>query len=249
MSAVAEPVALSPEQILEYLRRHPNFLRDNPELLEILTPPERQQGDNVVDFQKHMASSLQKGMQGLKQKYEGLIVSSRDNMSTLAQVHQAAIALVKARNLEQLLEVITLDLSHWFDVDVVRLAMESAAPEFYETWYTEKNYSGLSFIERGVCDIALLGKDKQALLVENVTKTPVYGFSQIFADCDGLVNSCALLRMSMPLVNKTALLAFGVREADRFHPHHAVDLLQFLARIVEIRLDQCLSDSELEKLV
>lgn len=244
----AKPSDADKEAIIAFLSQHPDFFKDNPELLEQLQAPVAHHGSNVVDLQHFMVGNLQTKLQSLKSRYEGLIHSSRDNMSTVSQVHTAVVDLVKARDLEHLLEIITLDLVHLFAVDVVRLAMESEAAEFYESNYSEQNYSGISFIDLGVADRAV-GKDKSILLIEDSGKRPVYGFEQIFVDCGELVHSCVFLKLTLPITGRKALLAFGVREKDRFHTGQGVELLSFLGKIVEHRLDQCLNSSGIQHLI
>jgi uncharacterized protein YigA (DUF484 family) len=172
------------QQVVDYLRKHPDFFKNNIELFETLLPPEVNHGGNVVDLQHHMVGKLQKGMNSLKTKYEGLIVSSRDNMSTLHQVHEAALTLMRAPGLEQLLEVVAMDLPALFNVDIVRLGIESEAAEFYENKFGEENASGVSILEAGLVDKAL-GKEKSTLLVADTAKKFVYGFEQIFVSCSG----------------------------------------------------------------
>lgn len=231
---------LTDDDVLAYLQAHPDFLARHPELLEVLTPPEAEDG-NIVDLQHYMARALQGQVRNLKDKFEGLVTSSRDNMSTLSQVHASVLRLIKARTLEQLLEVLTIDLTHLFNIDVVRLAMESPVAGQYDTYYSEENYSGIAFVEPGII-LAALG-DEDHLLVEDARELVVPGFDQVFEDCSGLVRSYALLRLRLPRTKRDALLAFGERHTGRFHPGQGVELLTFLARIVEHRLDQSLEDS------
>lgn len=239
---------LTKEIVTEYLLANPDFFKKNPELVEKLQAPIAHHGNNVMDMQHFMVGNLQNKLQNLKSKYEGLITSSRDNMSTLNQVHTAVIDLVKARDLEQLLEVITIDLMHLFGVDVVRLAIESETAELYENTYSEQNYSGISFLDMGTCDKAL-GKDREIFLVKDTRKEFVYGFDQIFIDCSQMIESCALIRLFLPVTNRKVILAFGVRHKDRFHPGQGVELLQFLGKIVEHRLDSCLNHAGLSGVI
>jgi uncharacterized protein YigA (DUF484 family) len=239
---------ISKQQVTEYLRKHPAFFKDNAELFEFMTPPEVDHGGNVVDLQHHMLGKLQKGLQSLKGKYDGLVVSSRDNMSTLHQVHEAALSLIRAPGLEQLLEVIAMDLPALFNVDIVRLCIESEAAEFYENKFGEQNVSGVAFLEQGLIDKAL-GKGKSIMLIADTSKQFVYGFEQIFSDCSGITESSALLRMRLPSTQRGVLLAFGVRIKDHFHEGQGTEMLSFLAQIVEHRLDQCLSDSGIAHLI
>lgn len=206
-----------------------------------LTPPAREFGDAVLDFQQHMVKNLQKGGKELESKYAGLVDFCRDNMSVQAQVHHAALRLIRARTLEQLLEVLTLDLVSLFDVDVVRIAMESDTAKTYDGYYGEQATSGIVFIEPHTVDAAL-GKKKNVRLVDDTEASPPAGFEHIFADCTSLIQSCALLRLNLELVEKNVILAFGVRYKDRFHPGQGIELLNFLAQIVAHQLDVYLDE-------
>lgn len=239
---------LTRQQVAEYLRAHPDFFRDHPDLFEIMTPPAVDHGGNVIDLRHHMVGKLQTGIKSLKSKYEGLITSSRDNMSTLHQVHEAALALIRAPELEQLLERIIMDLPALFGVDIVRLGIESEAGEFYESKFGEQNASGVAFLEQGLIDKAM-GKDKSILLAADTSKQFIYGFEQIFSDCSGIIESCALLRMTLPSNQRGVMLAFGVRIKNHFHEGQGTEMLSFLAQIVEHRLDECLSSSGIAQLI
>lgn len=240
------PDNLSEAQIREWLIAHPDFLKQHPDLLLSLTPPAAQSGDNVLDFQQHMLGHLQENLREMKQRYEGLIVASRDNMSTQSQVHQAVIGLVRAHDLESLLVMLTQDLVQYFDLDMVRLAMESPVAEFYPPQYGEKDYSGLCFVDPGVVD-ALFG-DQDVCLMAHVMAEMREPLRQVLQDCVGLIQSCALLRLHLPHTDRAVALIFGVRHEGRFHPNQGVELLQFLAQVVEYKLDQCLLREGIEEI-
>lgn len=236
-----KPAKLNAEQVREYLLEHPEFLRENFELLQAEAAA-RDLGEGVVDFQSFLVRNLQKNSESLKNKYDVLVDFCRDNMSVQGQVHRAVLGLIAARTLESLLEVITQDLVSLFDVDVVRLAMESDAAEQYETFYSEHNYSGIVFITPGTVDYAV-GK-KNIAMVPDCAEAPPVGFEQIFADCEALIASCALLRLDLPQTRRPVILAFGVRYPDRFNAGQGVELLNFLGQIVAHQLDQYLREIE-----
>ena len=230
---------LSIEQVREYLKSNPDFLKKNPDLMSDVSMPERELGDGVVDFQHFMLKNLQKDSKALRSRYDVLVDFCRDNMSVQAQVHHAALKLIRTRNHEQLLETITIDLVSLFDVDVVRMAMESDTR--FDTSYGEQNYSGIVFIEPGTVDAAL-GSKKNVLLIEDCKQQRPPGFEDIFADCEDMIASCALLRLELETVGKNILLAFGVRHKDRFHAGQGIELLHFLAQIVAHQMDLYLTE-------
>lgn len=228
--------------VIEFLRGNPQFLAEHPELFEVLTPPEQQHGRGVIDFQYYAIDNLRRSMRKMKDRFHGLVTSARENLSVQQQVQRAVVSTVKARNLEELLEVLTTDLVRWFDVDVVRLAMESDMAGTYETYYNEDNYSGICFVPPGTVNAAMLGESVR--LIADTQGEPPIGFEMIFADCSNLVRSSALVRLDLPTIKRPALLAFGVRHADRFHPHQGGELLGFLGQVMNIVLDRCLAEGD-----
>ncbi len=247
MSTLQQPDILSTEMtkkiVIEYLQSNPQFLAEHPDLLEVLVPPEQQHGRGVIDFQFYAIDNLRRSNRKMKDRFNGLVVSARENLSVQQQVQRAVLSVVGARNLEELLEVLTTDLMTWFDVDVVRLAMESDMAGIYETYYNEDNYSGIAFVPNGTAGAVLLG-EKVRLIADTQSEPPI-GFEMVFADCSSLVRSSALVRLDLPTIKRPAILAFGVRHADRFHPHQGGELLGFLGEVMSIVLDRCLVDIDL----
>lgn len=227
---------LTADDVRDYLKKNPDFIKNNLDIVAEITPPEQKLENGIIDFQHYLVKNLQKDSKALKSRYDILIDYCRDNMAVQQQVHQAVLRLIHARGIEQLLEVVTIDLVSLFDVDVVRLAMESEAAQLYGVNYGEENYSGIVLIESGMADMAL-GKKKNARLEGDYSKKAPPGFDQIFADCADLIESCALLRLELNQVGRNVILAFGVRDKGRFHSGQGIELLNFLAQIVAHQLD------------
>jgi len=245
---VPEKHPATAEQVIEFLRQTPDFFKNNVQLFELVLPPEVVHTGNVVDMQHFMVERLQQNIQHIKTRYEGLVLASRDNMSTLTQVHQAVLSIMRARDLEQLLEIISIDLPAVFNVDIVKLAIESEAAEFFETRFGEYNDSGISFLVSGSVD-HLLGRGKSVLLIPDAEKYLGTNMEQIFSDCFNLIESSVLLRMRLPITQKDVLLAFGVRIKNHFHERQGTEMLSFLAQVVEHRLDQCLHESGIGNII
>ncbi|MEI7669028.1 MAG: DUF484 family protein [Pseudomonadota bacterium] len=239
---------INEEKVIEFIRNNPDFLKNNSQLFELVLPPEVDHGGNVVDMQYFMLGKLQDGLKTIKNKYEGLVLSSRDNMSTLSQVHESVLSIVRARDLEQLLEIISVDLPAVFNVDIVKIAIESEAAEFFETRFEEHHDAGISFLASGAID-EIFGKSKSVLLIADTEKYFGFDIEPIFSDCFGIIESAVLLRMRLPATQKNVILAFGVRIKNHFHEGQGTEMLSFLSQIIEHRLDQCLNDSGIAGLI
>lgn len=225
-------LGISEAQVREYLAAH-------PDLLNHITPPKRELGEGIEDFQHYMLKNLQNNSKSLTQRYDLLVDYCRQNLSAQAQVHNAVLKIMGSHSLEQLLEILTVDMLSVFDLDVVRLAMESDIP--FDTSYGEQNYSGIVFIDSGTSEV-LFGANKNVVLVGDSEQEPPIGFEQIFINCEEQVQSCALLRLDSQMVDKHIVLALGVRYKERFHSGQGVELLHFLAQTVAIQLDKYLDD-------
>lgn len=243
MNQRAPADTLTEEQVVAWLRAHPDFLQERAAAL--LADDD---DGNVVDLQRVLLGRLQKQVRELREENDALVLAGRGNHTVQAQVHQAALAMASSRNLEQLVEVLTTDLMQHFGVDVVRLGLESPIAEAYDVQYREQNYSGICFLPLGLAE-ELLGSHKRVRLVSDTIKTRPEGFEEIFAECSGLVKSCALLRLQLPRTKRYGVLAFGARDAGRFHPKQGTELLVFLSRLLEIKLDEGLRHGGLEELL
>ena len=237
------PETITKDMVMNYLREHPDFITENPEVLDLLIPEEQNHGRGVIDFQFHAIDNLRGNMKRFEERFKKLVVSAQDNMSTQHQVHQASLAIMKSSTIQQLLEALTSDLMHWFDVDVVRLCLESEMAGLYDTYYSEANYSGICFVPNGVVRAAMLQDDIR--LIGDTQEEPPIGFEMIFADCSSLVRSCALLRLVMPEMGQEAVLAFGVRKTGHFDPLQGKDLLEYLAKVTATKLQDCLKREEI----
>jgi len=240
------PAPPTEEEVRSWLAEHPDFLVNNPDMLTILTPPATRHGDKVEDFQFHMLSRLQSRQKELKGDLEELIGVTRDNISTQAQVNKAVLAIVKAETLEQLLQVLTDEFTALFNVDVVRLAIETPLAEHYETQFSETSYSGIGVLPPHGTDKAI-GQGHRSFAIFETRNGFPEGAKAVFDHCSGLIRSCILLRIELPRSQRHGVLAFGVRHAGRFHPGQSDELLAFLASIIALRLEPLLRREGLDE--
>ncbi|MHA1569249.1 MAG: DUF484 family protein [Alphaproteobacteria bacterium] len=222
-SADSAPVrAPNAKEVADYLRLHPGFLVDHPNLLSVLTPPARNTGSNVVDMQNFMIERLGREIERIKASQGELIATARGNLSSQSRVHAAVLDIIGAPTFEHLIETVTTDLAVRLDIDVAALCVEcdrSGIPAA-----ARSNVRGL---DPGTIDL-LLGGGYDALLRPNIEAD-----AEVFGAAAGLVRSDALLRLSIGPSTPAALLALGSRQEGRFEPGHGTELLCFLATALE----------------
>ncbi len=216
--------------VINYLRRHPDFLERHPEALRLLRAPTREIGEDVFDFQHFQIERLRAELARVALEHRTLIAASRGTLASQSRVHKAVLTLLAAPNFEQLLQIATTDLAVLLDVDVVTIAVEStAAPVGRLSVY------GIRLLKAGAID-ALLGPERNMLLRANAAGEPL-----LFGAAAGLVRSQALLRLGCGRGAPAGLLCIGTRQPGRFHPGLGAELLTFLARALGITIAQWLN--------
>ena len=215
----------SASEVAAFLRQHPDFLVEHPELLETLTPPALQRGERIVDMQQFMVQHQRSEIARLKSQQRALVATSRANLASQARVHTAVLALLAANSFENLIQIVTTDLAVLLDADVVTIAVESAGPQ-----RPRLNHQGVQILAPGTVD-GVLGVDRDVVLQSDVEGDPV-----LFGDGAGLVRSSALLRLSVSSAAPAGLLCIGMRRPGKFHGGQGTELLGFLARALGITI-------------
>ena len=221
--AEVEAPVVTADQVASYLRSHPEFLIDNPMLLDGLEPPERDQGDGVIDLQHVMVKRLRDEVEGLGGMRDDLLEMSRGNANSQDRIHRAIIALLEATSFEHFIECVTTDMAVILDLDLVTIGVEKAGEAI-----TNPPAPGVYCLEPGQID-ALLGPSCRMMLRDNVI-----GETEIYGSGAALVQSDAVIRLSVGEAVPSAVLALGSRREDRFHSAQGTELLSFLARVLEI---------------
>lgn len=209
----------------EYLRRHPDFLSERPDLMRVLTPPARRNGDGVVDLQQFMIERLRAEVARLKKNQRVLIGASRAHRIRQTRINEAVIDLLTARSFEEVIQTLTTDLSLRLDVDAVALCVETEEPNVPGV-----TRGGVRILRPGTID-AVMGANNDVVLGASAA-----GDRRIFRQAAGLVQSDALMRLRISPLAPAGLLALGSREAGRFQDGESTELIDFLARVVEATL-------------
>ena len=157
--------------IVAYLVEHPDFVERHPALLQTLLPPTIDRGRGVVDFQRFMVARLQGDIDQLNIENTALIHTARANAHSQSRIQAAVLALLDARSLGQMLEVLTGDLMDVLDVDVIAMVVESNGVDLPHV-----AASGIRIVEPGAVADWLGNRD--VLLRGNVDGESSIGCSQ-----------------------------------------------------------------------
>lgn len=224
--------------VARWLHRHPEalgrLLAADPVLVDaLLNAPDPEQVSarvsaqgNVVSLQPFLMARLRREMADLKASTEDLIHTSRANLSIQGRTHEAALALLDAPDLPALSDTLAERLPLILELDACILCLETGPRNL-----CPKVREQVTNLPQGTVDV-VLGAGRQVLLRDKVE-----GGVNLYGPAAGLVCSDALVRLAPVAGDGTAmpvgLLALGSRVEGTFAPGQGVELLSFLAAVLE----------------
>ncbi|MAU40888.1 MAG: hypothetical protein CMF31_04625 [Kordiimonas sp.] len=217
---------ISAEQVAAFLNAHPDFFLHHPELLELLTPPTRHHGDNVVDLQQSMVVQLRERLNSLNDYQGTIIAATRNNLSIQHLIHEAALAVLDATSFEHMGHIVTHDWPDILQVDVVSICFENdrhcPPPEIGSERLLAEGRTA-----------HYLDQDNAVILRGNIE-----GNVELFGPAAPLVQAEALIRIHDTEFTPTGILAFGTRDPDTFTPGQGTELLRFLEGVLRRCMQQ-----------
>jgi uncharacterized protein YigA (DUF484 family) len=157
LSPAPEAPMNAEDDIIEYLRKNPKFLQQNPEAMDLLVPPKTDSGKGIADFQNYMIQRLKADKEQVITTTRELVENSRANMNNQQRVHKAVLRLLEANNFEDFIQSITMDLATILDVDIAVFIVESNGGEIPHI-----HTSGIRIIPPGTVDKWMAGKECHA---------------------------------------------------------------------------------------
>jgi len=216
---------LQPETVKAYLRANPQIVINDPDLLCALLPDAIAEEGAVRDVQRVAIEHLRSQTNELIRQRDRAFDTLRLNGSVLRITERAVLAILEARNFEDMINVITKRLPSIIEVDCIVMCMEEFGGIGEDLSLVED--LGVRIVPECAVDAALGEGGNSAL------KSDTTGIRTLFGDNADDVQSYALIRLAAGPTAPAGLLAIGSHSPKAFHPSQGADMVEFLARIIE----------------
>jgi len=213
---------ITADDVVAYLKAHPDFFDKHAELASELGITPRVQGPGVIDMQQAILKRLRSEIDRLKSERTEIIANSKQNQIVQNRIQAAVISIIQAPTFEKVIHVVTHELPELLDVDFITLAIEANADA-----PKKLPVRGVYALAPGAIDAAL-GPEKHARLRSNIAGEEAY-----FGDVARFVQSDVLLRLRISAGSPDGVMCFGSKNPESFGPDMATELLFFLAKVLE----------------
>lgn len=225
LAPLREAVVADPEAVLS-----------DPEIVRALLRAHAGSGDGrkVVDLRGALVERLESRLGRLEETHRSVVAAAYDNLAVTDSIHRAVLSVLEPDELDGVLEALARRIPTILSVDSVRLCVEADAASWPEPPEPPlvvlspggvARYMALDLGEGAEEDgparpVALRRTSPEAALI--------YG-------ADGVaLGSEALVRLTFAVGAAPGMLAFGARDAERFAPDQAGDLLEFFGSVVAL---------------
>jgi uncharacterized protein len=211
------------EGVEAYLREHPEFLAERPELYRVLLPPRRVHGENVADHMAAMLAAERNRTRALEAEMDSVLADGRAGAGLVVRVRLAVLALMRANDV---VEAVTQELPALLGVETCTLAAEpTTAQRMAHRW----PLAGVLPLPHGAV-ARLIGHGRDA-----VVRSQPSDREMLHAEAASLVARDALARVPLFAAGPT-VLAMGARDASSLPARQATPTIAFLGRAVAAAL-------------
>lgn len=217
MSELSVKDGLTAMEVASYLRRHPDFLKEFPDLaLTLLLPREQGPAASLASYQLEV---LRDKNTEFSRRLRELIEIAHENETLMVRVHTLTLALMRANSLPDTVTRVVASLTEDFHTDLVRIVLFRADPDLPAAEWLLVEAEGPKalpafeeFLKRGEPLCGRLQQDK---------------LDALFGDRASEVRSSVLLA-----IGDVGMLAIGSLDANRFHPGMGTVFLRLIAEAV-----------------
>lgn len=221
MNAPLSDGAIDAEAVAAYLKQHPSFLNDYPELAAQLTMP-REQG-TVASLAAYQLQQLREKNSELEHRLGELATIAADNQKLMERVHALTVGLLRANTLEVATRTVIAKLNEDFHTEQLRLLLFGKHADLPRSEWLRQVGGGASELP----ELAELLQRRE----------PVSGrfsadkLAQLFGDEAATICSAALIPLG-----DAGILAIGSHDPDRFQPGMGTLFLKMIAACITAAL-------------
>jgi uncharacterized protein YigA (DUF484 family) len=210
--------SLEAMDVAEYLRQHPRFLENFPDVAAELIIP-REQGP-AASLAAYQLEALRARNRELNQRLAELVAIAGDNEQLMVRVHTLTVGLLRDNTLADVLKSFVAALNEDFHTDLVRVLLFRDGGELPRADWLLTVPEGpkslpafADFLARSEAACGRLAREK---------------LDYLFAADAGMVQSAALLK-----IGDQGVLAIGSEDPNRFHPGIGTIFLKLIAQALD----------------
>ena len=209
------------ELVKNFLKKNKNFFIKYPELLKEIQFPLRDEGsDKVIDLQVYRYKKINQENIDLQNQMTQILLAGKSHMQSQKRILKSSLKILNSKSLAKVFNVILSDFK-------ILLGCE------YINCFSTNNNIGINEVQRIDSRVAKsYFRDKA---ITNLNQNPK-GVLLFFPNKSSQIKSYILLKINFQ--EDMFVVAMGSKDINKFNPDQQVDLIEYLIKIIEIKIHQ-----------
>ena len=209
------------ELVKNFLKKNKNFFIKHPELLKEIQFPLRDEGsDKVIDLQVYRYKKINQENIDLQNQMTQILLAGKSHMQSQKRILKSSLKILNSKSLVKVFSVILSDFKTLLGCD-------------YINCFSTNNNIDLNEVQKLDTRIAKSYFREKAMT--NLNQNPK-GVLLFFPNKSAQIKSYILLKINYQ--EDMFVVAMGSKDINKFNPDQQVDLIEYLVKIIEIKINQ-----------
>ena len=209
------------ELVQKFLKKNKNFFITHPELLKELQFPLKDEGsDKVIDLQVYRYKKINQENIDLQNQMTQILLAGKSHIQSQKRILKSSLKILNSKSLTKVFSVILSDFK-------LLLGCE------YINCFSTNNNVGINEIQK--IDTRVAKSYFRDKAITNLNQNPK-GVLLFFPNKSPQIKSYILLKINFQ--EDMFVVAMGSKDINKFNPDQQVDLIEYLIKIIEIKINQ-----------
>ena len=209
------------ELVQNFLKKNKNFFIKHPELLKELQFPLKDEGsDKVIDLQVYRYKKINQENIDLQNQMTQILLAGKSHIQSQKRILKSSLKILNSKSLAKVFSVILSDFK-------LLLGCE------YINCFSTNNNVGINGVQK--IDTRVAKSYFRDKAMTNLNQNPK-GVLLFFPNKSPQIKSYILLKINFQ--EDMFVVAMGSKDINKFNPDQQVDLIEYLVKIIEIKIHQ-----------
>ena len=209
------------ELVQKFLKKNKNFFIKHPELLKELQFPLKDEGsDKVIDLQVYRYKKINQENIDLQNQMTQILLAGKSHIQSQKRILKSSLKILNSKSLAKVFSVILSDFK-------LLLGCE------YINCFSTNNNVGINEVQK--IDTRVAKSYSRDKAITNLNQNPK-GVLLFFPNKSPQIKSYILLKINFQ--EDMFVVAMGSKDINKFNPDQQVDLIEYLIKIIEIKINQ-----------
>ena len=211
----------SEELVKNFLKKNKNFFLKHSELLKELQFPLKDEGsDKVIDLQVYRYKKINQENIDLQNQMTQILLAGKSHIQSQKRILKSSIKILNCKSLTKVFSVILSDFKSLLGCD-------------YINCFSTNNNINLNEVQK--LDTRVAKSYFRDKAITNLNQNPK-GVLLFFPNKSAQIKSYILLKINYH--EDMFVVAMGSKDINKFNPDQQVDLIEYLIKIIEIKINQ-----------